>query len=920
MKISVKIISIALYFSSFMLLGMNEKNNRAPLKQKHSEQVANEIVKFINDNQAATLTSSYSLNKKNTTLLKDKELTWCIKKKSNMLFSVLLCRKYIKTNPRNPKHKGMEATQKIRKFQFLLLKSDNGSNIKFLNATSYTTNYSSMDKKIKEKKIVLDKLVRAILTALKNKINTASNINKAGQFTIENVITLHRSLQDAFELYKKDNKLAGNVKKHLETLATLNPSFTGKTTIFGANKSLIFKNTKLIEEEILVPSGFVIRFQQPSQMEDEDFLRLLLESTKLSHNIVDNKNVVVYANTIRMLCMRKPDLLKKFITSKFDVINFSLAFCHPVIDGVFIELAKPVSSPKKNNVPVYKPRTPEEKKKVDEAAQKCSQTLIQKINEHSFMEFLNNRDKSEKSVKRYSLGQAFEEYKNFYWHACYVGKKNESSIKVFIVVDKANYAMKKNNIDSGKLYEKSKKEQLAYCELTIKNMIKKQRIDIYIDYLQTNDQVRQNGFGAALLYTILGLAKSLKSRVKVHLMAVPLEDSSMLNILVKYYKGFGFVPKAKDHDFQRLYIDENGVMIKSFDIKEYLKPQYMQRMTAYNYCATDIAETIRCFIDENEKKVSAQKNDQLINITEPIFSYKKKVSWSIKKQKKNIYSLLFYRKYTDKYNKEQCEKLRRITFSLEKNKALNTATLNYLSSKNYHLAKGDHFKVARLLFICSAIFKSLLDKMGTEYKILNNVPKSYANALGYSQEDDLYKYSEEYMQNELFGKMQTIKEEFEKSTVNLNDRYNVNNIGFEIEPIAVADLKKMSNDILPVTENLPTGVNNAGLSSAQSSYRSTISNALWTAGGYFLSELITNAMHFYNKPDTALMKNIGLKNILPLFGIIAFHWKLAPDANKSERYYPKTAWALGFAGGIGWKLINGFKNETHKSYLPTQKS
>lgn len=54
-----------------------------------------------------------------------------------MLFSVLLCRKYIETNPSNSKDKNVEATQKIRKFQFLLSKNDNGSNIKRLNTIAY---------------------------------------------------------------------------------------------------------------------------------------------------------------------------------------------------------------------------------------------------------------------------------------------------------------------------------------------------------------------------------------------------------------------------------------------------------------------------------------------------------------------------------------------------------------------------------------------------------------------------------------------------------------------------------------------------------------------------------------------------------------------------------------------------------------
>lgn len=104
---------------------------------------------------------------------------------------------------------------------------------------------------------------------------------------------------------------------------------------------------------------------------------------------------------------------------------------------------------------------------------------------------------------------------------------------------------------------------------------------IYIKWLKINDQLRQHGFGATLLNTVLGLAKSLKRRVKVHLIAIPLEDDDMLNILVRYYKGFGFVPQVDDHDFQRLYIDENGVMIKSFEIKEYLKPQYKNRVKVY---------------------------------------------------------------------------------------------------------------------------------------------------------------------------------------------------------------------------------------------------------------------------------------------------------------------------------------------------
>lgn len=330
------------------------------------------------------------------------------------------------------------------------------------------------------------------------------------------------------------------------------------------------------ENVVLEPETATLekQFKKPSNMDEKTFLKLLLHRTKLANDVSEN-DLAVYANTIRALCKKSPDLLKTEIENKTSVLDYSLKYCYPLIDGVLIESQRQAEKSVQSHPPIYQPRTQEQKEQTTKCAKECSIELVRWL---KTIDVLKNVIPESTTENTYTYTPTSKLLKGHTVSLSLTKAKFKACLLEITIKNNSN-------------------ESVGFIIVSIEQNPLKKRSEIYVASLKIKSFLnRQKGLGTALLSTILELAKSLKSDIKLSLAATP-ENQTMLPTLIKYYKEFGFRPKAKSYTYQKLYIDKNGTIIKPFAMADYrkkrqqiMKDEYLETL---NKKSTEVIDFIK---------------------------------------------------------------------------------------------------------------------------------------------------------------------------------------------------------------------------------------------------------------------------------------------------------------------------------------
>lgn len=271
----------------------------------------------------------------------------------------------------------------------------------------------------------------------------------------------------------------------------------------------------------------------------------------------------------------------------------------------------------------YRPRTQEEKELAKENAKKITKQLISEFKKNiPAMEFF--ADNKQESKKICGTLETIDKINNYSWKLEY-SRLSASSIDFTIFINK-------NGMTCGNIYGELSKNGIT------------DKLKLYIASLSVTEPNRQQGFGEALLATIIELATYFKKKTKISLIAEP-EKEAMRPVLMKYYKEFGFSVHKKKIKWLKLYIDNNGTIIKPDAMDAYISTLRNNRKTQYSNGAKKIAQELY-----NTVKLTENTNNLLIKSFKTVIGNVKPVTGMVRKVLDGEYRL----KLTvgDKYTKQ----------------------------------------------------------------------------------------------------------------------------------------------------------------------------------------------------------------------------------------------------------------------------